>query len=85
VRNWGLVLLFVGFGCLLVLPIWFHATDFAAFSQTYDSLPQQAMFTRAEVLGRLETLFHRVEHEPIWLLVPAFMMLAGGLMSRKRP
>jgi hypothetical protein len=84
-RGLGLFLLISGFACLLVLPVWFSSLDTAAFSQTYDSLPQQPTFSRDEVLQRLETLFHRLRHEPILLVIPAFMMLGGGLMLRKQP
>jgi hypothetical protein len=84
-RSWGLLLLVVGFASFLALVFWFHATDWAIFSQAYDSLPQQQTFSRSDVLQRLDALFRRLQHHPAWLLIPAVLMLSGGLLLRRRP
>jgi hypothetical protein len=84
-RSWGLLLLIVGFTSFLSLVFWFHAMDWAIFSHAYDSLPQQQTFSRSEVLQRLEGLFRRLQHHPVWFLIPAILMLSGGLLLRRRP
>jgi hypothetical protein len=84
-RSWGLLLLIVGFTSLFFLVFWFHATDWAIFSQAYDSLPQQQSFSRSDVLQRLEALFRRLQHHSVWFLIPAVLMLSGGFLLRRRP
>jgi hypothetical protein len=84
-RRWGLLLLVFGFVSFLALILWFRAADWANFSQAYDSLPRQETFSRSDVLQRLEGLFRRLHHHPAWLLIPAALMLSGGLLLRRRP
>jgi hypothetical protein len=84
-RSWGLLLLVFGFASFVALVLWFHAADWAIFSQAYDSLPQQQTFSRSDVLQRLEALFRRLHHHPAWFLIPAVLMLSGGLLLRRRP
>lgn len=83
-RNVGTLLLIVGFVSLLVMVIWFQAMDSAIFSKAYDSLPQQQTFSGSEMRQQLGALYQRLQHHPGWLLIPALLMLSGGLLLRRR-
>jgi hypothetical protein len=85
-RCWGLMLLLAGFALLLGIGFLSDCTDADIFTNAYDSLPyQQRTFSREEVQKRLENLFNGLHfHHPGGLIIPSFMMLAGGLILYKR-
>ena len=66
-----------------MMALWFQAMDSANFSQAYDSLPQQETFSGFEMRQQLDALFQRLQHHPAWLLIPAILMLSGGLLLRR--
>jgi hypothetical protein len=85
-RILGLCLLVAGFMVLLGMAFWIETTDIDIFAEAYDSVPQEQTFTRKEVQERLEALFERMHYRHVhWLVIPAFLMLGGGLMILKRP
>ena len=79
-RSWMLI---VGFASFPVMVLWFQAMDSANFSQAYDSLPPQETFSGSEMRQQLDALFQRLQHHPAWLLIPAILMLSGGLLLRR--
>jgi hypothetical protein len=85
-RPLGFCLLATGFILLLGMAFWIETTDIDVFAQAYDSTPQGQTFTREQVHERLGSLFEGMHYRHVhWLIIPAFLMLGGGLMASKRP
>ncbi len=85
-RRCGFFLLVTGFILLLCTAFWIETTDVDIYAEAYDSVPHEQTFTRKEVQQRLDALFERMHYRHVhWLVIPAFLMLGGGLMLFKRP
>ena len=79
-KTIALVLLVGGFVGIMGALMLLKSVDYSSFSQAYDSLPKKDTFARQEVLEHMVDAFQRRNHSEIWILAPAAMMLAGGLL-----
>lgn len=78
-KNWGRLLMAVGFiwlaGSALLVP------SFAVtlMSQTYDSLSQET-YTKGEVQRVIAESYNRYYTHGPWIFLPACLMLIGGFL-----
>ena len=83
-REWGDLLLFAGFLCLFAVALTIGPLTTTRWSQAVGSIPDQQSFTRREVYLQITHFYERLDRGQPWLiLVPAIMMLAGGLLLKR--
>ena|SRR5947209_731879 len=79
-KTIALVLLVGGFVGIMGALMLLKSADYSSFSQAYESLPRKDTFARQEVLEHMVDAFQRRNHSEMWIMAPATMMLAGGLL-----
>ena len=79
-RKLALALLIFGFIWLCGAAFYFDVDTARSSSHALDALPPKESFTRDEVMQHIRFIYRLLPDHAVWLVLPASMMLAGGLM-----
>ena len=84
-RLTGYALLIIGFLWLLASALLFPVSITAAASRHSDTLPRKETYDSQEFYSAVWAFASRVRREPPWIVTPAVLMLAGGLLLSRYP
>ncbi len=84
-RFSGYALLVMGFLWLIASALIFPVAITAAASRHSDTLPRKEAYDSQEFYDAFWSFAMRVRREPPWIVTPAVLMFAGGLLLSRYP